>query len=110
MRSPFDVLGLEPDVDDDEVIRRAYLDAVRRCPPERDPKGFAAVREAYDRIRDRRSRLAYRLFAVDPVEPADIAAAILDRHGRRKGMPDAGTMRRLLETGLSQVLRRELSG
>ena len=34
--------------DDDKTIRRAYLRAVKQHPPERDPDGFARIREAYD--------------------------------------------------------------
>jgi|GEM_PF-4505633 len=33
-----------------EEIRRAYLRAVRRHPPERDPDGFRRVREAYETL------------------------------------------------------------
>ncbi len=45
--NPFAVLGIE-ETADDEQVRAAYLAAVRRSPPDRDPEGFRRVREAYE--------------------------------------------------------------
>src|SRR4249920_2129058 len=65
--NPFTVLGLEETADDDEV-RAAYLAAVRRSPPDRDPEGFRRVREAYEAVRDEDRRLALRLFGPAPLD------------------------------------------
>ena len=40
--NPFAVLGIE-ETADDESVRAAYLAAVRRSPPDRDPEGFQRV-------------------------------------------------------------------
>ena len=40
MNEPHQVLGVEPDADD-ETIRRRYLELVREFPPERNPEKFA---------------------------------------------------------------------
>jgi len=65
--NPFAVLGIEETADDDEV-RAAYLAAVRRSPPDRDPEGFRRVREAYEAVRDEERRLALRLFGPVPLD------------------------------------------
>lgn len=61
MQDPYATLGLPADSDDD-AIRRRYLELVRQYPPERHPEKFAAVRKAYDSLRDLDTRLRYRLF------------------------------------------------
>lgn len=61
MANPYDVLGLPADADD-ETIRRRYLELVRQHSPERSPEKFAAIREAYESMRDLDTRLRYRLF------------------------------------------------
>jgi curved DNA-binding protein CbpA len=61
MTDPYQVLGLPPD-SDDEAIRRRYLELVRQFSPEHHPEKFAAVRAAYDRLRDLNTRLRHRLF------------------------------------------------
>jgi curved DNA-binding protein CbpA len=61
MTDPYQVLGLPPG-SDDEAIRRRYLELVRQFPPVRHPDRFAAVRQAYESLRDLNTRLRYRLF------------------------------------------------
>ena len=61
MTDPYDVLGLPADAED-EAIRRRYLELVRQFPPEQAPERFAIVRGAYERLRDRDTRLKHRLF------------------------------------------------
>jgi curved DNA-binding protein CbpA len=61
MSDPYEVLGLPPD-SDDEAIRTRYLELVRRWSPEHHPEKFAAVRSAYDSLKDVTTRLRHRLF------------------------------------------------
>jgi curved DNA-binding protein CbpA len=61
MTDPYSVLGV-PDDADDETIRRRYLELVRESPPERNPEQFAAVRAAYERLKDLDARVRHRLF------------------------------------------------
>jgi curved DNA-binding protein CbpA len=58
---PYSVLGIDDDADDD-AIRRRYLELVREFPPERHPERFAAVRAAYERLKDLDARVRHRLF------------------------------------------------
>src|SRR5436190_14632972 len=61
MIDPYEVLGLPPD-SDDESIRRRYLELVKQYTPAHHAEKFAAVRAAYDRLRDLKTRVRYRLF------------------------------------------------
>jgi len=61
MTMPYEILDIN-DFADDEQIKKAYLTKVRQHPPERDPEGFRRVRAAYESIRTRKDRMAYRLF------------------------------------------------
>lgn len=61
MTDPYEVLGLPPD-SDDETIRRRYLELVKQFPPSQAPERFAAVREAYQMLKDVTTRIRHRLF------------------------------------------------
>src|SRR5690349_13940605 len=61
MSDPYAVLGLPVDADEAR-IRQRYLDLVRQFPPDQAPERFAAIRAAYDDVRDPRRRLEARLF------------------------------------------------
>lgn len=93
MRDPYLILGLEPDTDDAAVVR-AYHDAIRRCPPERDAERFSAIREAFEALRTERARLAYDLFDRTPVAPADILDRAAPVGAPRR--PDAASVQALL--------------
>src|SRR5688572_28775064 len=61
MPNPYTVLGLPADVTDEEV-RQRYLELTRQFPPEQHPERFAAVRAAYEKLKDLGARTRYRLF------------------------------------------------
>ena len=67
---PFQVLGLPLD-SDDASIRRRYLELVRESPPDRAPERFAAIRAAYDQVRDPVQRLSAQLFEVATSDSLD---------------------------------------
>lgn len=81
MDDPYKVLDLPPD-SDDEAIRRRYLELVRQFPPEHAPERFAAVRSAYESLRDLDTRLRYRLFEAGKMESID---AIIEELSCRSG-------------------------
>jgi curved DNA-binding protein CbpA len=70
MADPYAVLGVPEDCDD-ETIRRRYLELVRQYSPEHHPERFAAVRAAYESLRDRDARLRHRLFEASRKETID---------------------------------------
>jgi curved DNA-binding protein CbpA len=61
MSDPHEVLGVSRHADEDE-IRKRYLELVRAFPPDRAPERFAAIRAAYDEVRDPARRLDALLF------------------------------------------------
>lgn len=61
MPNPYTVLGVSTEATD-EQIRRKYLDLTREFPPEHHPARFAAVRVAYEKIKDVNVRTRHRLF------------------------------------------------
>ena len=67
-REPAEILGVDPEAPEAEV-RAAYLRAVRLYPPERHPAEFEAVRDAYEALKDPRSRARARLTRDDPAAP-----------------------------------------
>lgn len=93
----FSVLGVEAAATEDEV-RRAYLRLVKKHRPESDPTGFQRVREAYDRVRERR---LFDFEAVPPVpattETGVALAQVVDTEGSDPNQtePDLELFRRL---------------
>lgn len=65
MTDPYSILGVSPDAGDEEV-HRAYLEGVRRCPPDNDPNRFQALNKAYETLKTRKRRLQYALFDTEP--------------------------------------------
>lgn len=70
MPNPYEILGLPFDATD-EVVRRRYLELTRQFPPEQHPERFAAVRAAYEKLKDLESRTRYRLFEVGADDSLD---------------------------------------
>jgi curved DNA-binding protein CbpA len=84
---PRQVLEIEAEAGDEE-IRAAYLRKVKEYPPDRSPREFERVRDAYDVLRDPRRRVRQMLRATDPRQPL---ASLLDsvRPERQFVGPDA---------------------
>ena len=59
-RDPFVVLGVDEGAGD-EMIRQRYLGLVRALPPDREPDRFQEIRQAYEVVRNERSRLEWKL-------------------------------------------------
>lgn len=84
--NPYDILGLDPDADD-KTVRNAYLEAVKRFPPEHYPERFSAVNEAYQTIKDEDSRLRYILFNTQSTVASPMEAVRQHFSWRRRRMP-----------------------
>jgi curved DNA-binding protein CbpA len=70
MADPHLILGVSPDVDE-AALRRRYLELVRRNPPERCPREFAEIREAYEELRDPVKRIERQVYQVRGSESLD---------------------------------------
>jgi DnaJ-class molecular chaperone len=97
MSDPYLILGLGDDADD-AAVETAYLEGIKRFPPERDAARFEALRWAYETLRSHRNRVAYELFDTSPPKAADFLdrAAPVGEHGR----PDAALFKALLRGGV----------
>jgi curved DNA-binding protein CbpA len=95
--NPFDLLGVTPDADD-KAVRDAYLEAVKRFPPEHCPDQFSAVSEAYQTIKDEESRLRYILFNTQSTvaSPMEAVRQHFSRR-RRRVPPDHQTLMQALQ-------------
>jgi len=93
MSDPYLILGIDEDADD-AAVEAAYLEGIRRYPPDRDAKRFEALRRAYETLRTRRDRLAYDLFDRTPPDFLDV----LDRAAPvgAPGRPDPALVAALL--------------
>ena len=61
MKSPYELLDVATDANDAE-IKRAYLQKVKDNPPDGNPEQFQAIYNAYESIKDNKSRLNHALF------------------------------------------------
>ena len=61
---PYEVLGVSPQADDD-TIRKAYLELVRRFSPDNDPEAFKRISQAYELVKNEKLRLEHYLFNRD---------------------------------------------
>jgi len=62
------ILGVAADADE-KTLREAYLQKVREHPPDRDPDRFEQIRDAYEHLRDPRTRARQVLQCIDPGQP-----------------------------------------
>lgn len=102
MRTPFAVLAV-PETADDATVKKAYLRMVRAHPPERDAKRFQEARDAYERIKTERLRLAYRLFHHEPPDAMEVMEYALVRGDARR--PDVALLRRTLAHTVLKSMR-----
>lgn len=82
MKTPFEILEVPEDADDQQ-IKKAYLAAVHRFPPDRYPERFKKIRGAYERIATEKDRLAYLLFDTSLPDPGEIAVFLLKNRIQR---------------------------
>lgn len=100
MNDPYLILEVAEDADD-ATIHQAYLDKVRRFPPERTPQRFQTIRQAYEAIRDERSRWQHRLFPKSPPPVTDLLRTPIRNDHRR---PEFNTLMAALDWSLHQAL------
>ena len=65
--NPFYILKVSPHADDEEV-RKAYIKAVRRFPPDRNREEFLLIQNAFKQIKNRRDRIKRYLFTLKKVD------------------------------------------
>ena len=95
MLDPYLILGVSRETTDDEV-RKAYLIAIRNCPPEQDSVRFQRAQRAYDTIKTQRLRLKHGLFNHEPPTAEDLLAQAAKQFTTRCARPDIATFQALL--------------
>ena len=78
---PRQSLGIGLEVGDEE-IRAAYLRKVKEYPPDRSPREFERVRDAYEDLRDPRRRARSLFLSADPAQP--LASLLEGRASERR--------------------------
>ena len=63
MQTPYEILDVVVDASNDE-IKQAYLQQVKKNPPDRDQEKFQLIHDAYTSIKDHKSRISYELFTL----------------------------------------------
>ena len=63
-----ELLGVPLNANEEE-IRAAYLRKVKEHPPDSSPEQFEKIRDAYETLRDPRSRMRAMLLSADPAAP-----------------------------------------
>lgn len=95
LKNPYLILGVEKTTSD-ELIRKAYLSAIRQCPPEKDAIMFQSIQTAYEKIKTQRLRLAYDLFNSQMPSAADLLAHVAMKMEKSPQRPTAAMIRALL--------------
>ena len=84
--NPYLILKVNP-TSGDEVIRAAYLAAVKAAPPDLAPREFQAISGAYEMIKNETGRNAYLLFDQSPVGDSPLDVLIRYAHLRPNRAP-----------------------
>ncbi len=75
MNNPFKILSISYTSNDDEV-KSAYLQQIRQFPPDRYPEKFKKIKEAYEKLKTERDRIACRLFCAEDLTLIDLMESI----------------------------------
>jgi curved DNA-binding protein CbpA len=94
MPTPYEILGVPPDADD-EAIRRRYLELTHEFQPEQHPGRFAAIRTAYEKLKTVDARARYILFDLGGEDTLD---ALIEETACRTPRPRIGLTRLLTIT------------
>lgn len=79
MKNPYFILGLWEQRNEltDEQVQKSYLKLVKKFPPDRNPRQFQQIKEAYEQLKTSKKRLQYSLFDTTLADRGDLIAAFL---------------------------------
>lgn len=97
MKYPYAVLGV-PENASQQEIRQAYLDLLRKFPPEQAPIKFQELRDAWQLIEDDVARARLAVFGMPLIHPNVSLTSILPDCGGRPRRPGTAFWRKLLAT------------
>lgn len=97
--TPYDYLGIDSNADD-KTVRNAYLELIKKYPPDRDPERFKEIANAYETIKDEKKRLEYYLFNTDvPIERPFEALMLHIRQAGKRKPPSFERLKEILRNG-----------
>jgi len=100
MKTPYEILGISEDCDD-EIVKKGYLGMVRQFPPERFPDDFQRIRNAYEQIKTDKDRASLELFDRTLPEPEELIREL--KKISTENRPDEQTLQELLAIGVQQM-------
>lgn len=71
MSTPYKILHIDVDAKDSE-IKQAYLQQVKRNPPDKNQQQFQLIHHAYNAIKDHKSRVSHQLFTPPSIDFTDV--------------------------------------
>lgn len=99
MKTPYELLNVTADAGDAE-IKRAYLQKVKDNPPERNPELFQTFHNAYEAIKDHKTRINYALFHTPVANFDPLLDRAFDTEQTLTLNPDQ--FEKLLQTGIDK--------
>lgn len=100
MKTPFEILNI-PEDSDDEAVKKGYLTMVKQFSPERCPDEFQRIRTAYETIKTEEDRLKYVLFNSTVPDTKELARDI--RADACADRPDLKVLQKLLAEAVRQT-------
>ncbi|WP_446010831.1 J domain-containing protein [Candidatus Electrothrix sp.] len=100
MKTPYEILGISKDCND-ETVKQGYLLMVKQFSPERFPEDFQRIRHAYEKIKTKKDRAALELFDKTLPEPEELIREL--SKVSTKNRPDEQTLQELLALGVRQI-------
>lgn len=90
MNDPYLILGLleqKTDVSlDDKAVKAAYMQLLKRYPPEREPERFMQIRKAFEQLETHKKRLKYDLLDITPPDLEDLSILLPDKSLKRPSL------------------------
>lgn len=99
MKTPYEILEVTSNASDIE-IKKAYLQKVKNNPPDRDQELFLSIHNAYETIKDNKSRISHALFNNPSIEFDELIDQALDTAQTIKINPEQ--FKKLLQAGIDE--------
>ncbi len=96
MIDPYTVLDVPLDADN-ESIKQAYLVQIRHYPADHYPERFQMIRSAFEKIQNKRQRLAYQLFETEMPTAEGLLTHL--QISAKPGRPSLQQFQKLLQMG-----------
>ena len=100
MKTPYEILGISEDCNND-TVKKGYLGMVKQFPPERFPDDFQRIRNAYEKIKTEKDRVALELFDKTLPDPKELIREL--KRFSPENRPDEQTLQELLAIGVQQT-------